>query len=232
MKRLLYASLLTALFTTVVHAQPPPLWITGEAGTELHTVDTSTGSATFIGLTGHEGVVVLAFHPNGTLYTFTESITGDPAVPEQLAIFDQLTGEALIGQPLTAHQAEHGVRPGVGRDDDDAALAEVRPHHLDPFEHEVPGCIGEAEGAAQGADHRAQMRGDLLSADVPGNDAPGKRELPAGVASRGRRRLARSVQRVRLRRWAPVQVRPRRALTSSAKRRSREAARQPARRAR
>jgi hypothetical protein len=45
-KRLLYASLVTALFTTVVHAQPPPLWITGEAGTELHTVDTSTGIAT------------------------------------------------------------------------------------------------------------------------------------------------------------------------------------------
>jgi hypothetical protein len=100
-KRLLYASLVTALFTTVVHAQPPPLWITGEAGTELHTVDTSTGIATFIGLTGHDGVVVLAFHPNGTLYTFTESITGDPAVPEQLAIFDQLTGEATtIGSPL------------------------------------------------------------------------------------------------------------------------------------
>jgi hypothetical protein len=77
------------------------LWITGEAGTNLYTVDTSGGAPTFIGAPGHNGVVVLAFHPNGTLYTFTESITSDPAVPEQLATFNRLTGEATnIGSPL------------------------------------------------------------------------------------------------------------------------------------
>jgi hypothetical protein len=82
-----------------------PLWITGAFGTQLLNVDPGTGAVTTIGATGYDGSVVLAFHPDGTLYTFTRSDTGDENVPEQFATFDLLTGQATLRGSALAQRA-------------------------------------------------------------------------------------------------------------------------------
>jgi hypothetical protein len=103
MKHFLIACVAVAL-SMAVWAQEP-LWITGSFGTELLNVNRSSGAVTTIGATGYDGSVVLAFHPDGTLYTFTRSDTDDTDVPEQFATFDLMTGQATVKGTALAQRA-------------------------------------------------------------------------------------------------------------------------------
>ncbi len=98
-----FATILAAMLipSLLLGQSTAPIWAMGEAGTKLLNIDTTTGAATVVGSTGIAGTAPLAFHPDGTLYTFTQVMTSNIAIPEQLAVLDLATGHAtLIGSPL------------------------------------------------------------------------------------------------------------------------------------
>lgn len=102
MLRMLAAIVIAMIAPTLTLGQTTaPIWATSQAGAKLIQIDTKTGAATVVGLTGYAGTAPLAFHPDGTLYTFTQVMSADPSVPEQLAVLNPATGQAtLIGSPL------------------------------------------------------------------------------------------------------------------------------------
>ncbi len=103
MSKIIGAVLAAVLTATFSAAQQPSdqLWSTGLMGAEVIVTDAGTGAVTIVGSTGHAGTAPLAFHPDGTIYSFTQTMTADPAVLEQLATIDAATGAAtLVGSPL------------------------------------------------------------------------------------------------------------------------------------
>lgn len=77
------------LALTAATAQAAPIWMTGNDGSSLFTVDSVTGSGTLIGNFGQDSTYTLSFNSTGTLYGISNGYSNGT-----LVTINQATGQA------------------------------------------------------------------------------------------------------------------------------------------
>lgn len=88
---------LAVMFANTLHAAP--IWMTGDDGQNLYTVDSNTGAGALVGNFGQSDTYTLAFSQNGTLYGISNGFSNGT-----LVTIDRATG----------HATTVGVSTGVG----------------------------------------------------------------------------------------------------------------------
>lgn len=91
------ALLAVAALTSNTQADPV-LYATGEGGTKLVTIDIASGEVTTVGSFGVAGAMGIAFAPNGTAYSVTESCGSCGGIPRVVTI-DRSSGKLTVIAP-------------------------------------------------------------------------------------------------------------------------------------
>ena len=94
--RIIASACIVLMLALTTGANAATIYSTGNDGTTLISIDTNTGAATLVGLSGYTDTYAAAFTPNGTLWTIINGGTNG-----QLARFNLMTGAATpVGTPM------------------------------------------------------------------------------------------------------------------------------------